>query len=66
MEHGDLKSFLTVNNQHPTFSPKMIFLIFLQKNQRTVQQLVKYMVDIAMGMHYISSRGLVHRVSMSL
>ena len=25
--------------------------------------LIKYMVDVAMGMHYISERGLVHRVS---
>ena len=25
--------------------------------------LVKYMIDIAMGMHYISEKGLVHRVS---
>ena len=28
-----------------------------------MKQLVKYMIDIAMGMHYISERGLVHRVS---
>jgi serine/threonine protein kinase len=34
---------------------------FLTKNERSVQQLVKYMVDVAMGMHYISERGLVHR-----
>jgi len=26
-----------------------------------VPQLVKYMIDVAMGMHYISERGLVHR-----
>ena len=26
-------------------------------------QLVNYMIDIAMGMQYISERGLVHRVS---
>ena len=25
--------------------------------------MVKYMVDVAMGMHYISEKGLVHRVS---
>jgi len=24
---------------------------------------VKYMIDIAMGMHYLSEKGLVHRVS---
>ena len=34
-----------------------------QKNERPVKLLVKYMIDIAMGMHYISERGLVHRVS---
>ena len=34
-----------------------------QKNERPVKQLVKYMIDVAMGMHYISERGLVHRVS---
>lgn len=39
------------------------FLI-LQKNKRSASQLVKYMVDVAMGMHYISERGLVHRVSL--
>ena len=38
---------------------------FFQKNKRSSQQLVKYMVDVAMGMHYISERGLVHRVSPS-
>ena len=30
-----------------------------------MDQLVKYMIDIAMGMHYIMERGLVHRVSVS-
>lgn len=37
--------------------------LILQKNKRSANQLVKYMVDVAMGMHYISERGLVHRVS---
>ena len=27
-----------------------------------METLVKYMVDVAMGMHYIAERGLVHRV----
>ena len=27
-----------------------------------MDQLVKYMVDIAMGMHYLAEKGLVHRV----
>lgn len=34
-----------------------------KKNQRSVDQLIKYMIDVAMGMHYIMERGLVHRVS---
>ena len=34
-----------------------------KKNQRPVKNLVKYMIDISMGMHYIAERGLVHRVS---
>ena len=25
--------------------------------------LVKYMIDIAMGMHYIAQKGLIHRVN---
>ena len=37
--------------------------LFPQNNERPVPQLVRYMIDIAMGMHYISERGLVHRVS---
>ena len=28
-----------------------------------MDQLIKYMIDVAMGMHYIMERGLVHRVS---
>jgi serine/threonine protein kinase len=36
-------------------------VLSLRKNERPIQQLVKYMVDVAMGMHYISERGLVHR-----
>lgn len=36
---------------------------FLSKNKRPLTKLVKYMVDVSMGMHYISERGLVHRVS---
>ena len=34
-----------------------------QKNERSVDQLIKYMIDVAMGMHYLTERGLVHRVS---
>ncbi|XP_065907462.1 uncharacterized protein [Dysidea avara] len=34
---------------------------FLKHNHRPVHRLVKYMVDIAMGMHYLSEKGFVHR-----
>eukprot|EP00731_Ephydatia_muelleri_P032022 Em0023g529a len=34
---------------------------FLTANPRPIKQLVKYMIDVAMGMHYISEKGLVHR-----
>ncbi|KAL5457377.1 hypothetical protein EMCRGX_G034628 [Ephydatia muelleri] len=34
---------------------------FLTANPRPTRQLVKYMIDVAMGMHYISEKGLVHR-----
>ena len=34
-----------------------------KNNERSVDQLIKYMIDVAMGMHYIMERGLVHRVS---
>ena len=36
-----------------------------KRNERSVNQLIKYMIDVAMGMHYIMERGLVHRVSVS-
>ena len=28
-----------------------------------MKQLVKFMIDISMGMHYLAEKGLVHRVS---
>ena len=34
---------------------------FLVKNPRPVAVLVKYMMDVAMGVHYLSERGLIHR-----
>ncbi len=40
-----------------------MFYFLLQKNPRPVESLVKYMIDVAMGMHYLSEKGLVHRVS---
>jgi hypothetical protein len=37
---------------------------YLSKSpKKPIETLVKYMVDVAMGMHYIAERGLVHRVS---
>ena len=36
---------------------------FKEKRARSVDQLIKYMIDVAMGMHYIMERGLAHRVS---
>ena len=38
--------------------------MYLQRNPRPVGVLIKYMLDIAMGMHYIADKGLVHRVSL--
>ena len=40
-----------------------VLLDHVQKNVRPIQKLVKYMIDVSMGMHYLSERGLVHRVS---
>ena len=37
-----------------------------QTYSRPVEQLVKYMIDVAMGMHYLAEKGLVHRVSRHL
>jgi hypothetical protein len=34
-----------------------------QINLQPVDKLVKYMLDISMGMHYIAAKGLIHRVS---
>ena len=36
--------------------------MFLQTHRRSLKSLMKYMIDVAMGMHYLSERGLVHRV----
>lgn len=39
-------------------------LLVTQTNSpKSPERLVKYMVDVAMGMHYLAERGLVHRVS---
>lgn len=34
---------------------------FLTRESKPVEKLVKYMLDIAVGMHYISAKGLIHR-----
>ena len=31
--------------------------------QQLNKSLLKYMTDVAMGMHYLSEKGLIHRVS---
>ncbi len=40
-----------------------LLLFPFQNHERPVEKLLKYMLDVAMGMHYISCQGLVHRVS---
>ena len=37
-------------------------VLFMQNNKKPVKNLIKYMLDVATGMHYISEKGLVHRV----
>ena len=44
----------------------MLFVFASQHNKRSMSQLVKYMLDIAMGMHYISAKGLIHKVRFSV
>lgn len=47
--------------------PQPIYVVYLnlliQKNQRPVNQLLQYMIDVAMGMHYLAEKRFVHRVS---
>ena len=64
LPNGDLKNFLTVNNLIPLtlVNFMMISLIIIQENSRRIQTLMKYMNDIAMGMLYLSEKGLIHRV----
>lgn len=38
----------------------------MQYNKHTVSSLLRYMLDISMGMHYLSAKGFVHRVSVFL
>ena len=38
--------------------------MYTQRNYRPVEKLLKYMLDVSVGMHYIAEKGLVHRVSL--
>lgn len=63
-QNKDLKSFLMVLTycivcKHPG---KIKCIMFVQTHRRSLKSLMKYMIDVAMGMHYLSERGLVHRV----
>ena len=40
--------------------------LFFQNNNRPVVVLIRYMLDVAVGMHYIAEKGLVHRVRYSV
>ena len=64
LPHSDLKTFLTVCTYIVrSYAPPMCHP---QKNDRPASKLVKYMIDIAMAMNYVSGKGLVHRVSCNL
>ena len=40
-------------------------LIQTQMERQPVEFLMKCMTDVAMGMHYLSEKGLIHRVSLN-
>ena len=40
------------------------YFMCMQRNYRPVEKLLKYMLDVSVGMHYIAEKGLVHRVSL--
>ena len=61
LPHGDLKTFLTVSLTVAHVSG-IIPITLTQKKRQPVNKLIKYMLDIATGMHYISEKGLIHRV----
>ena len=63
LPNGDLKTFLTVSYKQTKLYLWDGKVCPTQKNKREVHNLVKYMLDIATGMHYISERGLLHRVT---
>lgn len=65
LPNGDLKTFLSVSVRS-SIKVRFYFNIFTQCKKPTVSCLLKYMLDISMGMHYLSAKGLVHRVQMFL
>lgn len=45
-----------------------VYIMYMYVLQRNMQcksqvQLMKYMIDVAMGMHYLAEKGIIHRVS---
>ena len=64
LPHGDLKTFLTVSLIVACISHCISLITIIQKKKQPwpVKKLVKYMLDVATGMHYISDKGLIHRV----
>ena len=69
--NGDLKKYLIVSfDQYYYYIIADIMythfsLQIKQNNEHSVDQLIKYMINVAMGMHYITEKGLVHRVSIN-
>ena len=62
----DLKTFLMVREILLTTEITTHSYAYLtQDNPRPVKKLIKYMLDVAKGMLFISEIGLVHRVSSS-
>jgi hypothetical protein len=45
---------------------RLMISIYLQTYQTPVKRLFKYMLDVATGMHYISEKGLIHRVRIKI
>ena len=66
LPNGDLKNYLIVSVHMHVANllalDLLLLLLLLQYNKHTVSSLLKYMLDISMGMHYLSAKGFVHRV----
>ena len=62
LPYGDLKTYLKV--KFSKMKKIIIFPLIMQQAsaKKPVRTLVKYMIDISMGMHYIAQKGLIHRV----